>query len=179
MFKKLLPPLVAVVLALGPSVARAQDTTAYPDAPAPVQAAPAPPAPPPPPQPDVVRAPAPAAPTGQWVYTSQYGWIWEPYGQPYTYVYENTAYTYAYYPAYGWRWVYSPWVVGYGPQPYWGAHGWVHFGWYGAYGYRGGYHGVYYAHPGRVAYGHGAHAAPHASHWGGGYGSHGGGHGHR
>ncbi|MGD0044969.1 MAG: hypothetical protein ABSE84_31985, partial [Isosphaeraceae bacterium] len=39
------------------------------------------------------------------VYTSEYGWIWMPYGNQYTY--EGTAndaypYSYVYYPSYGW-----------------------------------------------------------------------------
>jgi hypothetical protein len=78
-------------------------------------------------------APAVAAtPSGQWVYTNQYGWVWMPYGADYTYVTpSNVAYTYAYYPRFGWRWVSSPWVVGVGPTPFWGRPGPVHFAWYG------------------------------------------------
>jgi hypothetical protein len=68
---------------------------------------------------------------GQWVYTKQYGWVWMPYDRAYTYVGpEGNPYMYIYYPAVGWCWLYSPWVVGWGPVPYWGAHGPVRFAWY-------------------------------------------------
>lgn len=55
-----------------------------------------------------------------------------PYDRAYTYVSpaEDDAYTYAYYPAYGWEWVRTPWIVGIGPEPYWGRVGPVRFGWY-------------------------------------------------
>jgi len=36
---------------------------------------------------------------GQWVYTEQYGWIWMPYGNQYTYegtAYDTTPYSYVY-----------------------------------------------------------------------------------
>jgi hypothetical protein len=100
---------------------------------------PAMPEPPPPPEaqaaPPAYAAPqayAAPAPSGQWVYTNQYGWVWMPYGESYTYVTANeVAYTYAYYPRFGWRWISSPWVVGYGPSPFWGRLGPVHFAWYG------------------------------------------------
>ncbi|MBS2029337.1 MAG: hypothetical protein JST54_15655 [Deltaproteobacteria bacterium] len=110
---------------------------------------------PPPDAPTAVAAPAeagPAAPaTGQWVYTGQYGWVWMPYGQQYTYVPADTQlypYSYVYYPVYGWRWVVAPWVYGWGPAPYWGAWGPRYYVWYsrpwfhrgGYYGW-GGYHG--------------------------------------
>jgi hypothetical protein len=92
--------------------------------------------------PPVAVAPAPAG--GQWVYTSQYGWVWMPYGSAYTYV-PAGAYPdmYVYYPSYGWRWVVAPWVWGIGPRPYFGLYGWARYGWYGHgfgrwYGYRGG-----------------------------------------
>src|SRR5262245_9047257 len=56
--------------------------------------APPPPLPPPAPAvaaapvaPVVVAQPPAAAPIdGQWVYTEQYGWVWMPYAQAYTYV---------------------------------------------------------------------------------------------
>jgi hypothetical protein len=114
------------------------------------------PQPPPPPQaapydyapaPEAV-APAPG-PSGQWVYTNQYGWVWMPYGANYTYVPGgNVAYSYAFYPHFGWRWISSPWVLGFGPSPYWGRPGPVHFAWYGRPSFRG------YA-PRAVAYGYG------------------------
>src|SRR3954465_7066590 len=64
---------------------------------------------PPPPAATAASAPVPA---GQWTYTTQSGWIWTPYAQSYTYVYDGSdvAYSYVYYPAFGWRWVSSPWV---------------------------------------------------------------------
>src|SRR5664280_2245442 len=60
---------------------------------------------------------------GQWVYSDQYGWIWMPYAQAYTYVTPaGSPYEYVYYPTFGWRWVYAPWVLGWGPAPYWGVY---------------------------------------------------------
>jgi hypothetical protein len=91
---------------------------------------------------------------GQWVYTEQYGWVWMPYGDQYTY--EGTAsdtspYAYVYYPNYGWTWLAAPWIWGWGSYPYFGVRGALGFGWYrGLYhagygwgGYRGGGHGGY------------------------------------
>jgi hypothetical protein len=74
----------------------------------------------------------PADATGQWIYTSQYGWLWMPYSRDYTYVSADggEAYEYAYYPNSGWRWVYSPWVLGWGPSPYWGRVGPRRYVWY-------------------------------------------------
>jgi hypothetical protein len=92
---------------------------------------------------------SPGAGAGQWVYTSEYGWIWMPYGNQYTY--EGTPndaypYSYVYYPSYGWMWLAAPWVWGWGAYPYFGVRGPMGFGWYaGLYhagygwgGYRGG-----------------------------------------
>ena len=47
----------------------------------------------------------PAAPAGQWVYTSQYGWVWMPHGDAYTYLPATgaTPNMYVYYPAVGWE----------------------------------------------------------------------------
>src|ERR1700758_4784488 len=66
--------------------------------------------PPPPPQPsqEMVQAQpqaqkAPAAAGGQWVRTEQYGWVWMPYGQQYTYEPSDesaTPYEYVYRPSY-------------------------------------------------------------------------------
>ena len=109
------------------------------DAPAPPSAAPEKAPPPPPsttPAPPVQqRAPVtgPSVP-GQWVYTQQYGWIWMPYAEPYTYVPADgygEPYAYVYYPAYGWTWVVAPWVWGWGPWPYFGAYGAFRFAWFG------------------------------------------------
>lgn len=71
-------------------------------------------------------------PSGQWIYTSQMGWIWAPYGREYTHVNEtgDSAFQYVYYPAYGWRWYPAPWVLGWGPRPYWGPLGYSRFVWY-------------------------------------------------
>ena len=93
-----------------------------------------------------------AAGGGQWVYTSEYGWIWMPYGNQYTY--EGSAndaypYSYVYYPSYGWTWLAAPWIWGWGAYPYFGPRGPLGFGWYvglhragyGWGGYRGGGHG--------------------------------------
>jgi hypothetical protein len=95
----------------------------------PPQAA-APPAPPPPMAQPPAEAPPPEG--GQWIYTSQYGWLWMPYSRDYTYVSGDggAAYEYAYYPNGGWRWVNAPWVLGWGPSPYWGRLGPRHYVWY-------------------------------------------------
>src|SRR6478609_2206411 len=79
-----------------------------------------------------VYEPPPPAPTGQWVYTSQYGWVWMTYERAYTYVTPEAdrAYAYVYYPAMGWRWVWAPWVISVGPAPFWGVYGPSHFVWY-------------------------------------------------
>jgi len=109
---------------------------------------------PPPPPPLATNAPAPAppqaappaaAPSGQWVNTDQYGWLWMPYDRQYTYVPADLRAfpdMYVYYPAYGWRWVVAPWVYGYGPAPYWGTSGPRYFVWYSRPWFRvGGYWG--------------------------------------
>jgi hypothetical protein len=108
------------------------DALPTPPPPPPMQTAPAgvatrpdnsavPPAPP----------PGPAV-QGQWVLTPQYGWLWMPYAADYTYVSGNgsEAYMYVYSTGYGWRWVLSPWVIGLGPRPWWGAPGVARFAWY-------------------------------------------------
>jgi hypothetical protein len=78
-------------------------------------------------------APAQAPIPGQWVYTDQYGWVWMPYGNQYTRVSPGgdppTMYVYG--PTYGWCWVSAPWVWGWGPLPFFGVYGTVHFGWWG------------------------------------------------
>lgn len=86
---------------------------------------------PPPPTPPPAVEPAPAA-TGQWVHTAQHGWIWVPYARSFTYVSGDgsLAYEYVYYPAFGWRWVSAPWVLGLGPTPLWGVHGYGRFAWH-------------------------------------------------
>lgn len=130
---------VPVVLAQ----AEYQDDTGAPDS----QAAPAQPPPSAEPgAPPTSRAPSPPfadeprrtaavaqAPPGQWIYTQQYGWVWMPYADDYTYVPPDgygEPYAYVYYPAFGWTWITAPWVWGFGPWPYFGAHGPVFFAWY-------------------------------------------------
>lgn len=103
----------------------------------PSTAAPAPPPPSvtPPAPPVQVQAPVQTPPPrGQWVYTQQYGWIWMPYADNYTYVPADgygAPYAYVYYPTYGWTWLVAPWIWGYGPWPYFGVYGPASFGWYG------------------------------------------------
>lgn len=102
-----------------------------------------PPAAPPPAPPSADAAPAPPAPAepppagtppGQWVYTGQYGWLWMPYSDVYTYAPPDgwgEPYEYVYGPAFGWTWVAAPWVWGFGPWPFFGVVGPIHFGWWG------------------------------------------------
>ncbi len=79
-----------------------------------------------------VRAPAPAR-DGQWVYTSQYGWLFMPYGSQYTSegstrdVYPKA---YVYKPSQGWTWLAAPWVWGWGAYPYFGPAGPRNYAWY-------------------------------------------------
>ncbi len=79
-----------------------------------------------------VSAPPKAPPVdGQWVYTNQYGWVWMPYAQSYTYVPDDGYPTmYVYGSTFGWRWVAAPWIYDYGPTPYWGNRGRASFVWY-------------------------------------------------
>jgi hypothetical protein len=81
---------------------------------------------------------------GQWVHTQQYGWVWMPYGDAYTYLPPDGGdpNMYVYYPTIGWCWVIAPWLWGWGPMPYFGHWGWSRFGWFGHgyghwYGFRG------------------------------------------
>jgi hypothetical protein len=80
----------------------------------------------------LTAAPPKAPPVdGQWVYTDQYGWVWMPYSESYTYV-PSDGYPamYLYGPTFGWRWVAAPWVFDTGPRPYWGVRGRASFVWY-------------------------------------------------
>ena len=100
----------------------------------PSEAPPAAPAQPPlpPAQPGAVDEQQAAA--GQWVYTQQYGWVWMPYDDAYSYAPssgEGEPYEYVYYPSYGWTWVVAPWVWGWGPWPSFGVWGPWRFAWYG------------------------------------------------
>ena len=128
-FKTRALPCTLAVAILLPGTAIAADPGSYAPPPPPVAAPPAPP----PPVEYVERAQPPAAPPvdGQWVYTRQYGWVWMPYDRAYTYVPDDgepSMYIYA--TAGGWRWVTAPWVMGWGPDPYWGVRGRAYFAWY-------------------------------------------------
>src|SRR5882724_1245628 len=68
-------------------------------------------------------------PTGQWVYTETYGWIWVPANSVST-AEDGVPYVYLYTPRYGWTWYVSPWGEGryhYGP---WVRHPWAPVGWH-------------------------------------------------
>ncbi len=109
--------------------------TVPPSAPAPSEVPPAPPSesPPAPPAQGYQGYAASAAPAGQWVYTQQYGWIWMPYADSFTYSPPGgygEPYAYVYYPAYGWTWLATPWVWGIGPWPFFGVYGPARFAWY-------------------------------------------------
>lgn len=105
--------------------------TVTPTTPPPAGQPPAPPATQPAP-PTAASPPATAAPSGQWVYTNQYGWVWMPYGDQYSYIPSNSygePYAYVYYPVYGWCWISAPWIWGIGPWPYF-AYGPGYYPWY-------------------------------------------------
>ncbi|MEK7703536.1 MAG: hypothetical protein AAB426_01145 [Myxococcota bacterium] len=55
-----------------------------------------------------------------------------PYTDSYFHVEPDgaVAYAYVYYPTFGWSWVLAPWVLGWGPRPYWGRYGVNHYGWH-------------------------------------------------
>jgi hypothetical protein len=125
---------------------------------------PAPENPAPPTNQEGVVTPEAQTATGQWVYTGQYGWVWMPYGNAYTYVPPGggSPDMYVYYPSVGWTWVVAPWIWGWGPMPYFGYYGTVGFGWYGyGYGHWYGYAGPYAGWYGRGYWNGG--------HWVGGY----------
>jgi len=97
----------------------------------------APEEPPPPPEqtPGAPAAQAQASPpAGQWVYTQQYGWLWMPQDDRYTFWsdYEyGDPYMYVYYPRIGWTWVAAPWLWGWGPVPWFGPGAGVYYHWAG------------------------------------------------
>lgn len=76
--------------------------------------------------------PTPEVPAGQWVFTQQYGWVYAPYAQAYTYVPADTAYaqSYVWRVGLGWAWLASPWVFSMGPRPYWGNYGPRYYAWH-------------------------------------------------
>jgi hypothetical protein len=75
---------------------------------------------------------------GQWVYTTQYGWVYMPYGDQYISpgtAADPSAYAYAYYPSSGWTWLSTPLVSGSGSyfplrSAYSGRHLWPYGGGY-------------------------------------------------
>jgi hypothetical protein len=75
-----------------------------------------------------------AAPAGQWVFTSQYGWVWMPHGNSFTFLPANgaTPNMFVFYPAVGWSWVVAPWVWGWGAMPWFGFAGWGGYPWWGS-----------------------------------------------
>jgi hypothetical protein len=77
-----------------------------------------------------VAVASPEVAGGQWVYTAEYGWIYMPYGDHYVFAQAASAYAYVYYPAFGWRWLAAPWVIGSGRYPHFGDHGPFAFAWY-------------------------------------------------
>ncbi|HEX7478478.1 MAG TPA: hypothetical protein VF331_11770 [Polyangiales bacterium] len=124
-------------------------------------------------------APPQGVPAGQWVFTSQYGWIWAPYDQQYTAVPTNgEPYMFVYYPVVGWRWMAAPWVFGWGPRPYWGSWGVRRFAWYAhpwfrapAYRGRSGGYGGYRSSSGASGYrGSGGYGGGGRARGGGGHG---------
>jgi hypothetical protein len=97
-------------------------------------------------------------PDGQWVYTSQYGWVWMPYGNSFTSSPADATvpFMYVYGPAFGWAWVGAPWVWGYGPGLYFSVGFRVGYPFYAFYGHPY-FYGVHYRpffYGGRYWYGH-------------------------
>jgi hypothetical protein len=138
-------PFALLLLLSGPALAQEQPAPP-PQAPAqgaaqPSDAPPAPPAPPPAPpqeQPQAAQdqAPPPPAqwvysyPSGQWVFTSQDGWIWVPAGTSSAPV-DGVPYSYLYTPGFGWNWYISPWGEGAYRYGVWVRHPWRPVGWHG------------------------------------------------
>ncbi len=127
------PALLAQANEPAPEAAPESAESSSPPAPAQTPAPP-PGQTPPPPQTRAQPTGSQPALSGQWVYTDQYGWVWMPYADAYTYVPPDgygEPYMYLYYPAFGWTWVVAPWVWGWGPWPHFGIYGPLHFAWYG------------------------------------------------
>jgi hypothetical protein len=133
--------VVSGTLVLLPALARSHDdewdageeAETAPSSTPPSELPPALPSESPPAPPAQAQAPSTSVPAGQWVYTQQYGWVWTPYSDDYTYSPPGgygEPYVYAYYPAYGWTWLVAPWVWGFGPRPFFGVYGPARFGWY-------------------------------------------------
>lgn len=133
-----------------------------------------------------VQAPPPS---GQWVYTQQYGWVYMPYGDQFvsTPAYANAVpQAYLYYPSYGWTWVAAPWVWGWGVRPYFGVYGHARYSWYRpvyrpvyrgpAFRAYGGHVGSFYRPVAPHAGFHPGYGGGHGGGWRGGGGHHGGWH---
>jgi hypothetical protein len=69
-------------------------------------------------------------PTGQWVYTTDYSWVWVPEASSTTVV-EGVPYVHLYTRAHGWNWYVSPWGVGAYHYGQWVTHPWRPSGWQG------------------------------------------------
>ena len=129
--------VAAVALFLHPIAATAQELQAQPTEAEPVAA-----------------PPETQAAAGQWIYTSQYGWVFAPYSDDYANATGPEPVQYLYLPAIGWGWAVAPWILGWGPQPFFGVHGYAYYPWYSR-GYGGRwyfYRGAYATYPGRVGH---------------------------
>jgi hypothetical protein len=140
MKRQIIPFLIVSLSAGCATTALAQNSGPSGPGPAAVSAAPPsvptamPPSPPPgtPPPAAVLNGVNQNPADGQWAYTTQYGWVWMPYGAEYVSASEGLGVVptmYVYTPIGGWRWVAAPWVWGIGPTP-WFAVGPAHFTWY-------------------------------------------------
>ena len=58
-----------------------------------------------------------AVPKGDWVMTSQYGWLYLPFSKRYASVVGESGWLYAFGPLRGWHWLEAPWLLGKGPAP--------------------------------------------------------------
>jgi len=67
-------------------------------------------------------------PDGQWVYTSDYGWVWIPAGATSSEA-DGLPYAYLYTPHIGWTWYLSPWGWGAYSFGLWVTHPWRPWGW--------------------------------------------------
>jgi len=102
------------------------------------------------------QPPPPQPPSGAWVWSDQYGWVWLPYGEGYTRGGPTGYSAYVYRPYFGWVWVVDPWPWGFWPWPVYNSHWWgphARFGWYPGHapGFSGGprgHHGPGVAPPG-------------------------------
>jgi hypothetical protein len=94
---------------------------------------PPPSAPPPPSDASASAPPVGAVPSGDWVYTDQYGWVFMPSADQYTWIPPGAVgepLEFVYLPDAGWDWVGAPWIWGVGPAPHFGRRGPNAFGWY-------------------------------------------------